>query len=428
MTRLIYAAIYNLLLPLILIRLFIRSMKNPGYKKRWLERFSFFRNPQFDKKSIWIHAVSVGESIATSQLVECIEQDYPNNPIIITTMTPTGSKQIVQMYGDRVFHVYAPYDSGFIVNRFLNKTNPSILIIMETELWPTIIHNCYLRKIPVVLTNARMSKKSVRGYSRLQPLIGSLIREISFISAQTRHDKTRLAYLGKKPELIEVNGNLKYDCVFSDKVIDAGKQLRLQWLLEIGMKTKVFSAISTHDGEEKIVLSAFQKIRDSFPDLLLMIVPRHPEHFQNVYDFVVSKGLNCIKRSERGFVSEHTQVVVADTMGEVPLLLSASDICFVGGSLINRGGHNILEPLALGVPVSTGQYMFNFKKITEVMVKKKVLTQVSDERELADWAINLLSNPKMLEDVANKGKMEVAKNRGAIDKQILVIKRYLLTC
>lgn len=412
--RLIYSLLLYITVPLILWRLFWRGRLNHDYWHRWPQRFGWFKAP-FLSKPIWIHAVSVGEVQAALPLIKQLHQRYPNHSIVVTTTTPTGSARVRNELGDSVFHVYAPYDLPGVVARFLERVKPVFALFMETELWPNQFYQCAQRNIPVVVANARLSKHSMEGYRRLSSLTQATLQQVSLIAAQSQQDADHFKILGMQPEKIQITGSIKFDLQLPDDLQQQGDVLKQQLYGETGKKRPVWIAASTHEGEEKQVLTAYAQVRKVIPDCLLLLVPRHPERSSAVAALCEKNGLNVVRRSEHNACKENTQVFIGDTLGELMLFYVAADVAFVGGSLVSKGGQNILEPAALAKAVITGPYTFNFAEISKVMREAGALRQVSDENELASAVIELLNNPQQRKQMGENGYEQVEKNRGSLN-------------
>lgn len=425
MPRLLYTLLCYLLLPLILLRLLYRARKAPAYAKRWNERFGFFKAPVPAMNSIWVHSVSVGETIAATPLVNALKIRHPAHRMVVTTMTPTGSERVKAIHGDSVFHVYAPYDIPGAVNRFLDRITPELLIIMETELWPCTIAACHKRQIPVLLTNARLSERSARGYARLGSLTRGMLQQISFIAAQSADDAERFIQLGQPKCQTMVTGTLKYDLTIDPSLAGKAEQLRSLWLRERPVSTQIIVAASTHNGEEEQILSAFQKVREQHKDTLLLLIPRHPERFNNVYDLMTKQGLSTARRSSNDPVTANTDAILGDTMGEMMLLFSASDISFIGGSLVPVGGHNLLEPVAVGLPVISGPHLFNFTDVAASLNAAKALFIAKNQEELANIISRLLVDKNLRESTGRAGQSVIERNRGALEKQLTLSTRLM---
>lgn len=420
MARWLYTLLFYLITPLLLLRLWLRARKAPAYGDRIAERFGFF-SPSVKPGGIWLHSVSVGETIAAAPLVKRLQQQYPDLPVTITTMTPTGSERVEALFGDSVFHVYAPYDLPDALGRFLKKVQPSILIIMETELWPNTVRACEVRNIPVVLANARLSEKSARGYQRFAPLTQSMLQGLSCVAAQHTNDANRFLSLGLPAEQVQVTGSIKFDTTVSDALRAQAATLKAQWS-EQGKRCIVIAA-STHDAEDQMLLAAAKQARVECPDLLLVLVPRHPERFDAVAE--LCEEFQCARRSTGAEPESGTQVYLADTMGEMMLLLGCADIAFVGGSLIERGGHNMLEPAAWGLPVITGDSDFNFLAISELLQQHGGLVKVSDQAALNQQLSVLVMDRAVREQQGQAALAVVNDNRGALDRLVKAIGQFL---
>ncbi len=425
--RVIYTLFFYLMVPLILLRLWWRARKAPAYSQRWAQRFGFVLPPPSSqgpaRKMIWLHTVSVGEFLGALPLIHRLLQN-PRNQLFITTTTPTGSEQVKKSLGSRVFHAYAPYDLPGALRRFLARVKPDMLVIMETELWPNTIHACYTRKIPVLLLNGRMSEKSARGYARLSALTRPMLAELSMASIQASEDARRLLDLGLPAAASTVTGNIKFDLNISADLRLKAAELKRQ--LSLSGERQVLIAASTHAGEDEIILNAFVQLRKALPgrELLLLLVPRHPERFNQVAGLSREAGFVTGKRSEK-LPDTNTQVLIGDTMGELMLLYGASDLAFVGGSLIPRGGHNFIEPAAWGLPLVSGNHLFNFAEVSRLLLAANALRLVDTATELAqDW--KLLLTDAAAYRARGEGALLVAKaNRGALDKNLALIESLL---
>ncbi|MEP6221516.1 lipid IV(A) 3-deoxy-D-manno-octulosonic acid transferase, partial [Marinobacter sp.] len=360
MLHFFYSLFFRIALPFVLLRLWWIGRTNPEAFVRWQERLGYVE--AFDEPVIWVHAVSVGETIAAAPLVKALLRRNPDIPILMTAMTPTGSARARALFGDRVHYAFSPYDTPGAVRRFVGRVRPRALVIMETELWPNMIALSRQREVPIFLINARLSSRSARGYERVASLVRPLLRSISWIAAQAEEDAGRFLRIGATPESVSVTGSIKFDVEVSDEVRAESSGLRAA----LGADRPVWIAASTHDGEDRQILEAHQQILEHFPNALLMIVPRHPERFDDVARLIDAMGLSLVRRSQSGSDGGGkvgSEVYLGDTMGELLMLYGASDVAFVGGSLIERGGHNPLEPAAWGIPVVSGPHIFNFETI-----------------------------------------------------------------
>jgi 3-deoxy-D-manno-octulosonic-acid transferase len=407
--RFLYTLLLYLLAPVVLLRLAWRGLRAPGYLRRWPERFGFIE-PPLGERVIWVHAVSVGEVQAAEPLIRALLEQRPEYSLLVTTVTPTGSDRVMEMFGNDVAHVYAPYDLPDAVARFFGRVCPKLAIVMETELWPNLFHACQRRQVPLLLVNARLSERSSRGYRRVRGLVGQTLAAVTQIAAQGEQDAGRFLSLGAEPGRVTVTGNLKFELRIPPSLLERAEVLRREW----GANRPVWIAASTHEGEDELVLDAFRQVRKSFPECLLVIVPRHPERFGGVAELCRQRGLGTRLRSEQQPCTEDTQVFVGDSMGELPLFYAASDVAFVGGSLVRHGGHNLLEPAALGIPVVTGPHVFNFTEISRLLISAGACEQVESvtglERTVRKW----LGDANARHLAGEQGREVVERNRGAL--------------
>ncbi|MEH6544039.1 MAG: lipid IV(A) 3-deoxy-D-manno-octulosonic acid transferase [Porticoccaceae bacterium] len=429
--RWLYTIVFYLLTPLIVLRLALRARKAPAYAKRWGERFGFVRPTS--SPVIWVHSVSVGETLAAVPLIKALQCRYPDATLAVTTMTPTGSERVTSIFGDSVYHCYAPYDLPDVVQRFLRRVRPSVLIIMETELWPNTIHACAKRGIPVVLANARLSQKSAEGYRKARWLAVPMMQELAAIAAQTKADSERFLSLGVAPEKISVTGNIKFDLELTDELRAQADELRQHW--QAGKKRPIWLAASTHAGEDELILAAFAALRRKLPEVLLVLVPRHPERFDGVAELCGSAGFSVSRRSILLHENQSeavpiapmtlpvaTDILLGDTMGELLVFCGASDVVFVGGSLVAVGGHNVIEPAAWGKPVLSGPYVFNFTEATQLLLDAGGMLICEDVDALAEAATDLLTANNVADNTDNNqcqamGQAALAvteSNRGAL--------------
>ena len=418
--RTLYSALLSLALPLALIRLWLRGLRNPAYRRRWRERLGAI-DSMGEGRVIWVHAVSVGEAQAAQPLIRRLLHDYPQYRVLVTTTTPTGHDQVNRLFGEAVEHRYFPYDLPGILNRYLERVNPVLLLVMETEIWPNLAAECARRSIPLMLVNGRLSARSARGYARLRSLVAETLRCFDRIAVQAPADAERFAALGAPQERIVVTGNLKFDIRLPSSVGEQAEVLRLSW----GLDRPAWVAASTHEGEEQQVLAAHARVLEHFPQAVLVLVPRHPERFDAVAGLVRRQGYRFRRRSVDSLGAEDIQVFIGDTMGELPVFLRASDIAFVGGSLVPIGGHNVLEPAALGVPVVFGPHMFNFAAIGELFLDRRAAIQVTDVSTLAEVLMQCLGDPGRRAEIGEAGRRLVEENRGALDRTVDEVHRLL---
>jgi 3-deoxy-D-manno-octulosonic-acid transferase len=405
-------------MPFVLIRLLWRSRKEPAYRKRWAERFGFFTMPAEYQHGILIHAVSVGETMAAVPLIRQLQKTYPQLPITITSMTITGSQQVQAIFEGSVFNIYIPYDLPDAVKRFLIKVQPKIAIIMETELWPNLLYYCRKQHIPVLLANARLSAKSAQGYARFGKFTASLLlRNVDCIAAQAEADAKRFIELGMPQEKVMITGSIKFDVDCSPSIKEAGELLRQQ----LGADRPVLIAASTHEGEEEIILQAFATIKQQFADCLLILVPRHPQRFDQVASLCRKRGFKIVLRSSDITCSTDTDIFIGDTMGELMKFYAAADIAFVGGSLVPTGGHNFLEPAMLGIPIISGKHIFNFAEISRLLKQANALELVADAEQLSSQVIRFVANVKLRQEAGERAQAVVQANRGALAKHMQLI-------
>lgn len=368
-----------------------------------------------------LHSVSVGETLAAIPLVRALRQRYPLLPITITTMTPTGSEQVQSAFGNDVYHVYLPYDLPGAMSRFFNQVNPKLVIIMETELWPNLIKVLHHRNIPLVIANARLSARSATGYKRFSGFVADIMRRITLIAAQNEVDGARFLELGLKKNQLVVTGSLKFDISVTSELAARALTLRCQW----ASHRSVWIATSTHKGEEMLLLQAHRQLLVNFPDLLLILVPRHPERFSSVREMTMKVGFNYIMRSSGEILSDSTQVVVGDIMGELMLLYGIADLAFIGGSLVARGGHNPLEAAAHAIPVLMGPHTLNFYDICSKLDKAGGLITVIDVPSLVNEVSTLLTDDNYRLYYGRHAVEVLHQNQGALQLILNLLEPYL---
>ena len=408
MTRTLYSIFFTLCIPLILLRLIYRAWRAPAYARRWSERFALGGDVR--QGGIWVHAVSVGESIAAEPMVRELMQRHPDLPITITCMTPTGSEQIRKLFGGQVGHAYLPYDLPWLQRRLLRKLKPRVGIIMETELWPNLVAECERAQVPLVLANARLSERSARGYQRVSWLVKPMFAALDWVAVQSQAEALRFSSLGVDKSAMMVTGSIKFDFRPSAALLAQAHALRKSW-----GERPVWIAASTHAGEDEQVLRAHQVLLQTLPDALLILVPRHPERFDSVARQVSDAGLLQVRRSQGGSPAPTDQVLLGDTMGELVMLYACADVAFVGGSLVPSGGHNYLEPAALGLPVLSGPHRFNFTEISDLLQGAGALQLVNDSQGISEALLTLLQDSKARKQAGDAGLAVVAANQGALE-------------
>lgn len=422
MNRFFYSLLFHLALPLIAARLWLRGRQAPAYRQRIAERFAWTL-PAMQPGGIWLHSVSVGESIAAAPLVRALQQQHPTLPITITCMTPTGSERIRALFGDSVQHCYLPYDLPWAAARFLDHVQPRLAIVMETELWPNHLHACAQRHIPTVLANARLSARSARGYARFSRLTRPMLASMQVIAAQTAVEAERFLQLGARQTAAVVTGSIKFDIRIPDEVRPRAQALRAAWGAQ---QRPVWIAASTHAGEDEHIVAAHQQVlRTTHPDALLILVPRHPERFNSAYEHCQAAGLNTVRRSSGALVTAQHHVLLGDSMGELLFLYALADSAFVGGSLVERGGHNLLEPAALGLPLLSGPHTFNFAEVVALLNAQNALITVETAQQLADNISVLFNDASLRQGYGERAFETVRANQGALARLVTRINAIL---
>jgi 3-deoxy-D-manno-octulosonic-acid transferase len=412
--RLVYSVILMVLLPALMLRLLWRSRRAPAYRQRLGERFGVVpaavREAASQGPLLWVHAVSLGETVAARPLIEHLLGAWPQHRVLVTTTTPTGSEQVQRLFGERVLHCYLPWDTPGAVRRFLRSVQPQLLVLMETELWPNLLHYSAAMGCRTVLANARLSERSARGYARLPRFSAQLLGYLDAAACQAEADARRLIGLGLPPARAQVTGSIKFDLVLSDSLRARSRELRTEWQLA---ERFVLLAASTHRGEDEQVLAAFAELRALQPHALLVLVPRHPERFADMAALCSDAGWNVQRRSSDAPVLPEHDVLLGDTMGELLLLFGLADLAIIGGSLVPRGGHNPLEAAAWGVPVICGPHMFNFAAVAELLLAAGALRQLDTEGQLSDAVLTLAADATLRRHMGSAAQAVVARNRGA---------------
>jgi 3-deoxy-D-manno-octulosonic-acid transferase len=417
---LIYTLLLTAALPLVLLRLLWRSLRAPGYRRRWAERFGRFAPPHATG-GVWIHAVSVGEVQAIAPLIRHLQAQHPQLPLCVTTTTPTGSERLRRLFADDVFHVYCPYDLPFALRGFLDRVRPSLMIMVETEIWPNLLAACAQRGIPTLLANGRLSEHSARGYGRLGAFSRATFGRIAAVAAQAPADAERFVAFGVAPQRVQVTGSIKFDAQVPASVEEQAQVLRRGW----GAQRPVWVAASTHEGEEEQVLEAHAQLLGRVPDALLVLVPRHPERFERVAGLVRKRGFPMVRRSSGAPCGREVNVLLGDTMGELVTFMGAADAAFIGGSLVPVGGHNMLEAAAQGVPVVFGPHLFNFAAVSRLLLAQGAAVQVADAAALAALLADWLTDAAARARVGQAGRRVVAENRGALSALVGLVEALL---
>lgn len=416
----LYQVLSYLAAPLVVLILLYKGLSNRAYWERFEERFGFGRS-RLDRPGIWIHAVSVGEVIAASGVVRAFRRRYPQMPMVITTVTPTGAGRAVQLFGDDIVHSYAPYDTPGSVRRFFDRMQPRIAVIMETELWPNLFSECGRRGVPLVLANARISPRSLGRYQRFVGLFRQALSHGIVIAAQSDSDAERFRLLGASPERTHVTGNLKADMEFPQEVVERGRAFRKTH----AAGRPVWIAASTHGGEEEIVLAAHERVRRELPGALLVLVPRHPERFAAVAELVEKSGASFQRRSADGVPGPGDAVYFVDTLGELPMFYAVADVAFVAGSLVPIGGHNLLEPAALAMPVLAGPHNFNSQDISALLEEAGALQIVQDAESLAAAVSTLLADEALRRNRGERARRTLAESGGALERLMALVQPLL---
>ncbi len=411
----VYSLLTWLLLPASLLRLWWRGRTAPAYRQRWRERLGFYADAAAAPAGscVVFHAVSVGEVHAAQPLIESFLQQHPQLQVVLTTSTPTGSARVTALFGARVQHVYLPWDLRGATTRFLRHFRPQLLVLLETELWPNLLRACREQDCAVVLANARLSQKSARGYGRFATLTRQMLQGLALVAAQAEADGERFLALGLPPQRLLINGSLKFDVSIDAAKVAHARELKQQW-----PPRPVWIAASTREGEDVKVLAAAQQVLRHVPQALLLLVPRHPERFAEAGAQAAALGLQVQYFSKGAALLPQTQVLVGDTMGDMVLYYSLADVAFVGGSLVNTGCQNIIEPAALGLPVLTGPSLFNFQRVSELLLGSGGMQVVADEQELAVVLCRLLQDAAECRRRGALARAEVLRNQGSAERLV----------
>ena len=419
--RTLYSLVFLALLPFVTLRLFIKGRSLPGYRERVSERFGRYDSIAISGELIWIHAVSVGECEAAFPLIRRIRSEWPELNVLMTCTTATGSSRIQAVLGDGVIHVYLPYDIPWFVSRFLDHFKPMLGIVMETEIWPNLFTEASRRNIPIVIANGRLSDRSVRGYARIKALLQPALESVRAVAAQSSEDALRYRQLGLAESRVQTVGNIKFDISWTEDQARDSQELRMRLF---GSRL-VLVAGSTHPGEEELVLIAFKQLRETFRDLVLVLVPRHPERAKACQALCHETGFTSQALSALDNFSSQDDILVIDRVGELRRFYGTSDLAYIGGSLVPHGGQNPLEPLIAGVPVLFGPHMMNFKEIRTLILNAEAGYEIHSPQELAQQATHLLSNAENAHAMGEGGSRMISANQGALTRLMGCIAPFL---
>jgi len=413
--RFLYSLFTFVAAPLAFLVQLARGLVDPAHRERAGERFGF--GPSLNGPTLWVHAVSVGEVRAAAILVPRLKARWPGLPIVVTTTTPTGGRQVRELFGDSVTHVYLPLDTPGSVRRFLDRVQPRAGIIMETEIWPALYGECSRRRIPLTIASARLSPRSTPRYQRFKGLLRTVFAGDVTIAAQSRTDAERYQSIGAPPERTLVAGNIKFDLDIPTAVLGEGRALRAS----MGLERPVWIAGSTRDGEEALLLDAHDEVRSSRPEALLVLVPRHPQRFAEVAALLARRNVPFVTRSSRAPVAKETSVLLVDVLGELLAFYASADVAFVGGTLVPVGGHNLLEPAALGLPVLTGPHVFNAPEVARALFEAGAAVEVRTAGEITTTVARLFGDPEERSSRGQAGRAVLEANRGAVDRIVEIV-------
>jgi 3-deoxy-D-manno-octulosonic-acid transferase len=409
LNRTLYTLLAYLALPIVLLRLLWRGRAAPGYRQDLQQRLGYLPPLPAGKPWLWIHAVSLGESLAAAPLIEALLAQG-RYQLLVTNTTPTGAERIRALFGERLIQAYAPYDLPGTLRRFLQRLQPKALIILETELWPNTLAACHARGIFTLLANGRLSAKSARGYARLGAITREMMQHLDRVAAQNAEQGARFVALGLSPAKLVVTGNIKFDQTLSPELLARAQGIKQS----LGGRPVVIAG-STHEGEDPLLLEAFAQVKQRLPACLLILVPRHPERFAQVARLASEQGWQLVKRSDNTLPNPADDLWLGDTLGELSLLYGLADVAFVGGSLVPRGGHNMLEACIWGIPVTSGPAVFNFAQIAQDLQNLGALSICTQPAALADAWLSALEHPQP-NPAGLAGKAYVDANRGALQR------------
>ena len=408
--RVVYNLLLLLALPIVWLRLFVRARSEPAYAERRSERWGHVPE-SVGRDVIWFHTVSAGEAIGAAPTIRALKARMPERRFLVTTTTPTGSEQAIERLGDIVDHCYAPYDFPWAVTRFLRRVEPRALVLMETELWPNILRRTKRHGAPICLLNARLSERSARGYARVPALTRGMMRDVDHLFCQYPETARRFAELGAEHARLEVTGSIKFDLDIPSDLHSEVARLSREW----GLDRPVWIAGSTHPGEEEVVLAAHTELLARFPDLLLVLVPRHPRRVDDVTALCIRPELSFARLSDGPLGDKKPNVLIVDVMGQLLYWYGVAQVAFLGGSLVPVGGHNPIEAAIHGTPMLMARHRFNFAEITEQFAEAGCLGSV-DADSLSGAVANLLEDPELRATQGQAARKVIDANRGASDK------------
>lgn len=416
--RFLYSLLVAISTPFVLLYFAVRGIKDRAYLSRWGERFGWVQAGKH-AGGILLHAASMGEYNAASPLIKALLKKFPGIPLTVTTLTPTGSERVSRDLGDQVFHCYIPLDLQAAVKRFFDRIKPQLIVVMETEIWPNLYLEAHRRNIPVMIANARLSETSVRRYQQFPGLARDVLQPVLWVGAQSERDVERMIQCGSNPPSTVMTGNLKFDLQVPASLLEQGAALRTRW----NSARPVLVAGSTHEADESIILPAFTRLLKNIPNALLILVPRHPERFASAAQAARAAGLRVELHSEGESCSEQAQCFVIDAMGELMTYYACADAAFVGGSMGDQGGHNVLEPAGLGKPVMVGPNTANSKDIVAELISCGAALRVSNQQEFQAAAEDLLGDGLLRDRMGRAGLTLVEKNKGALNLTLEAINR-----
>lgn len=417
--RYFYTGLFYVLLPFVLLRLFVLGLRTPAYRNRVLQRLGFV--PSFEaEKVIWVHAVSVGETIAAVPLIKALKERHPTMQVVISTMTPTGAERAATLLKDKALHVYAPYDLPAIVGRFLDRVQPKMLIMIDTELWPNIIYHCHQRGVKTVLVNGRLSERSARRYGWISSLTRVMMVRLTAVACQSEMIRQRFLRLGCEQSQTIATGSIKFDLSMPGDLGERKQALRAR----IGQGRTTFIAASTHAGEESLVLESYREAKKCCAELLLILVPRHPERFETVARLCQQRHMSLVRHSSGEPCAADTDVFLLDAMGELLYFYQVADFAFVGGSLVEVGGHNMIEAAAFALPIIMGPHTFKVDDLRDQFVEAGGMLQVRNGQELNQAVVNLCDSDYRTK-MGMQAKIVVGNNEGSLQRVLALVEKHL---